>query len=150
MGNSRSVDSEELGLPETLKERIGYRLKHVQARFQSIQRDALTPLELNGQLLAVLIVADSHAPELQQRIGERLNVDRTTMVALIDNLEVAGFVERRSDSRDRRGRYVHVTPKGKKAISEGLEASTLAESLFLAPLSPTERETFREMLAKLI
>ena len=150
MESTTSVESEELDPPEALTARIGYRLKHVQARFQSIQRDALAPLGLNGRLLAVLLVADAHGPELQQRIGDRLDVDRTTMVALIDSLEAAGFVERRSDPSDRRGRLVHVTPRGRRASSEGLEASAHAESSFLAPLSPTEREAFREMLAKLI
>jgi DNA-binding MarR family transcriptional regulator len=150
METTTSVEPGVMGPPETLTAKIGYLLKHVQARFQSIQQEALTPLGLNGRLLAVLIVADEHAPELQQRIGERLGVDRTTMVALIDSLEAAGFVERRSDPNDRRGRLVHVTSKGKRAISEGLEASARVESTFLESLSPSERETFRKVLAKLI
>lgn len=145
-----NVESQELLPPETLTARIGYLLKHVQARFQSIQQEALAPLELNGRLLAVLIVADEHALELQQRIGERLGVDRTTMVALIDSLEAAGFVERRSDPKDRRSRLVHVTSKGRAAISEGLEASALVERRFLSSLSPSEQRVFRTMLARLI
>ncbi len=145
-----NVESEENGPSETLTTRIGYLLKHVQARFQSIQQEELTPLGLNGRLLAVLIEAAEHTPELQQSIGGRLGVDRTTMVALIDSLEVAGFVERRADPNDRRGRLVHVTDKGKRALSEGLEASAQVERTFLSSLAPTEQETFRKMLAKLI
>lgn len=150
MESATSVESEKLGPPETLTVRVGYLLKHAQERFQSIQQEALTPLGLDGRLLAVLIVADEHAPELQQRIGERLGVDRTTMVALIDSLESAGFVERRSDPNDRRGRLVHVTSKGKQVISDGLGASTQVESIFLGALSPSEQGLFRKMLSKLI
>ncbi len=148
--STASVEPEELGPPETLTVTIGYLLKHAQARFHSIQQEALAPLGLNGRLLAVLVAADERAPELQQRIGDRLGVDRTTMVALIDTLEIAGFVERHSDPNDRRGRLVHVTSKGKQAIAEGLEASALVESAFFASLSPSEQRAFRTSLAKLI
>ncbi len=125
-------------------------LKHVQTRFQSLQGEALEPIGLTGRLLAVLIEAAEHAPDLQQRIGERLGVDRTTMVALIDSLETAGFVERRRDPRDRRGRLVYITAKGKRVLSDGLEASARVEQAFLEPLAPSQRDAFRNMLEKLI
>ncbi len=106
-----------------------------------VQQEQLTPFGLNGRLLAVLVVADEHAPELQQRIGKRLDVDRTTMVALIDSLQAAGFVERRNEPNDRRGRLVHVSSKGRRAISEGLEASARVESSFLTPRSTRRSKT---------
>jgi DNA-binding MarR family transcriptional regulator len=141
---------EEPRLPATLTARIGYMLKHVHARFQSIQQEALAPLGLTGRSLAVLVVAAENAHELQQRIGERLGVDRTTMVAMIDTLEAAGFVERRSDPNDRRGRLVDVTPLGQRALAKGLKASAEIERIFLASLAPSERRVFREMLARLM
>jgi len=122
----------------------------VYARFQAIQHEELSPLGLNGRTLAVLAEAAEDVPILQQRIGERLGVDRTTMVALIDSLEAAGFVERRSDPNDRRSRLVHVTPAGKKALVDGLQASERAEKAFLEPLDASQRESFRNIAAQLI
>jgi DNA-binding MarR family transcriptional regulator len=128
---------------------MGYLLKHAHARFQSIQHEALSPLGLNGRMLAVLAEAAEDAPVLQQRIAERLGVDRTTMVALIDSLEAAGFVERRSDPNDRRGRLVHLTPTGQKVLADGLAASERVEAAFLEPLEPSQRDSFRSMAAQL-
>ncbi|MCL4541142.1 MAG: MarR family transcriptional regulator [Chloroflexi bacterium] len=141
MDTARSVKPKEAGPSGTPTARIGYLLKHAQMRFQAIQQEALTPLGLE---------AAEHPPELQQRLGERLGIDRTTMVALIDKLEAAAFVERRSDPNDRRGHFVHVTSKGKKALAEGLEASAQVERAFLASLAPSERGSFRKMLERLI
>jgi DNA-binding MarR family transcriptional regulator len=134
---------------EARERRIGYLLKHAQARFQRIQLDALSPLGLNGRMLAVLVEAAS-APGPQQRIGERLGVDRTTMVALIDGLEAAGFVERRNDPSDRRGRIVHLTLVGERALADGLKASQRVEAEFLKPLQGSQQEQFRAMLGRLL
>lgn len=131
-------------------QRLGYALKHAHARFQTIQHEALSPLGLDGRMLAVLTEAADNAPVLQQRIGERLGVDRTTMVALIDNLEAAGFVERRSNPNDRRGRIVQLTAAGERALADGLEASNRVEVAFLEPLERSQRAVFREILARLV
>ena len=150
MDTATSAKAKETGRSGTLTTRIGYLLKHAQMRFQAIQQEALAPLGLDGRLLAVLVEAAEHAPALQQRIGNRLGVDRTTMVALIDRLEAAGFVERRSDPNDRRGHLVHVTSKGKRALSEGLRASAEIERTFLGSLTPSEQGSFRKMLNELM
>jgi DNA-binding MarR family transcriptional regulator len=149
MSAAGTITSED-GRSESRTTRIGYLLKHAQARFQAIQQEDLAPLGLNGRLLAVLAEAAEHGPVLQQRIGDRLGVDRTTMVALIDDLEAVGYVERRSDPSDRRGRLVHVTPQGREALVAGLKASDGIERTFLASLAPADRELFRAMLANLI
>jgi DNA-binding MarR family transcriptional regulator len=131
------------------EQHMGFLLKHAYARFQEIQQESLSPLGLTGRMIGVLAAAAELAPTTQQRIGERLRVDRTTMVALIDNLETSGLVERRIDPNDRRSKLVHITPKGQKALADGLEASKHAEAAFLAPLTHAERETYRTMTARL-
>jgi DNA-binding MarR family transcriptional regulator len=135
---------------EVRTQRMGYLLKHAYVRFQAIQHEALSPFGLTGRMLAVLVEAADDAPVLQQRIGERLGVDRTSMVALVDSLEAAGFVERRSDPNDRRGWLVHLTPDGDKALANGLKASERVEAAFLEPLGPSQREQFRRLVAQLV
>jgi DNA-binding MarR family transcriptional regulator len=148
------VDAESKPLPDgrsdMLTSRIGYLLKHVHARFHLIQQEGLEPLGLTGRSLAVLVEASEHGPAFQQRIGERLSVDRTTMVALIDELESAGYVERHRDTADRRGYLVHVTAKGQEALASGIATSDGIEATFLENLPPSERDTFRTLMAKLV
>lgn len=138
------------GRPAELTERIGYLLKHAQLRFQEIQHQALSPLGLDGRLLAVLIVAADGAPSQQLRLAQRLGVDRTTMVDLVDRLEASGFVERRPDPDDRRARLVHPTPRGRKALAAGIAASDEVDQRFLGTLSDADQRTFRRALSILI
>lgn len=135
--------------PAELTNRIGYLLKHAQLRFQDIQRDELTPLRLNGRLLAVLITAEHAGPCPQLRLAEKLGVDRTTMVDLIDRLEASGFVERRADPDDRRARLIHLTTRGRQALAAGIVASDEVERRFLAALSDADQRGFRRALSRL-
>jgi DNA-binding MarR family transcriptional regulator len=128
--------------------RLGYLLKRAQLRFQSLQQPALAPLGLDGRLLAVLAMIGEEGPALQQRLSARLGVDRTTMVAHVDALEVGGLVERRRDPRDRRGHLVGLTPMGQKVLARGLRASNDIERTFLAPLSATQQRRFLDLLSR--
>jgi DNA-binding MarR family transcriptional regulator len=135
--------------PPELTDTIGYLLKHAQQRFQEIQRQALTPLRLDGRLLAVLITAGHAGPCQQLRLAEKLGVDRTTMVDLVDRLEALGFVERHADPNDRRARLIHLTTRGRKALAAGVAASHEVEQRFLAAVSDADQRTFRRTLGRL-
>src|SRR5207248_1737728 len=118
-GSASVVESAQEEAPAALTERLGYLLKHAYHRYQASQGPALEPLELDGRLLAVLTLLDAEGPALQQRLSERLQVDRTTMVALVDALEDRGFVTRQRDPADRRGQRVGATTKGATALERG-------------------------------
>jgi DNA-binding MarR family transcriptional regulator len=135
--------------PAAVGESLGYLLKHVQQRYQAIQQPVLAPLGLDGRLLAVLAVIGSDGPALQRRLAERLGIDRTTMVALIDALELSRLVRRRRDPADRRGQLVLLTAKAEKLLPRALEAVAQAEESFLDGLSSREQRDFRRALARL-
>jgi DNA-binding MarR family transcriptional regulator len=77
------------------------------------------------------------------------NVDRSTMVALLDDLEARGLAERRAHAEDRRKRAVHLTAEGEEVLRrlQG-EARRAAEEIF-APLDAGERATLHALLRKL-
>jgi DNA-binding MarR family transcriptional regulator len=129
---------------------LGFLLKHAYTGYQSIQRPALAPLGLDGRLLAVLTLVEAEGPALQQRLSERLGVDRTTMVALIDALEQGGLVQRQRDPVDRRGYHVSITKKGAKVLHRAHEAIRVVEHDFLAGLSAEEQLQFSILLGKVV
>jgi DNA-binding MarR family transcriptional regulator len=144
------ADASKQAPPAALTKRLGFVLKHAYQTYQLIQLPALAPLGLDGRLLAVLTVVKAEGPALQQRLSERLQVDRTTMVALVDALEQDGLVERRRDSVDRRGYQVIITTKGTKILEKATAAIRAVEQDFLAPLSGEEQRQFRNLLGKLV
>ena len=128
--------------------RLGYLLKHAQLRMAELNAAALAPFGITGRELAVLLSIDSQAPLSQQEAARRLGVDRTTMVALIDELEGKQLVQRRQDPADRRKNVVALTPAGHGTLTRAGKASDEAERRFLAPLTGDEAAQVREALRR--
>jgi DNA-binding MarR family transcriptional regulator len=72
------------------------------------------------------------------------------MVAMIDELERKGLVERRTQTEDRRKNAVELTAAGRTTLRAAVRASAAAEKQFLSRLSDEEARQFRESLATLI
>ncbi|MCA9490608.1 MAG: winged helix-turn-helix transcriptional regulator [Myxococcales bacterium] len=76
----------------------------------------------------------------QRALAERLGVLPSRLVALLDQLEAGGFVERRRDEADRRTHRLHLTGEGAAALAEvGRITEELERDLFVA-LEPAERD----------
>ncbi|MGH7912355.1 MAG: MarR family winged helix-turn-helix transcriptional regulator [Candidatus Dormibacteraceae bacterium] len=136
--------------PAALADRLGFLLKHAYLAYQSMQTPALAPLGLDGRLLAVLTLVEAEGPALQQRLSERLRVDRTTMVALVDALERNKLVERRRDPVDRRGYQVRITKRGAEALLQGHRAVRTVEQALLGELSDEEQRQLRSLLGRVV
>jgi DNA-binding MarR family transcriptional regulator len=132
-------------LPE-LAGRLGYLLKHAQLALAGLTAAALAPSGITGRQLAVLIAIDGAAPLSQAEAAGRLGVDRTTMVALIDELEEAGLVRRQRDSADRRKNVVVLTEAGRATLATATTASQAAERQFLRPLPSAQAAALRGAL----
>ena len=133
-----------------MTERLGYLLKHVQLRFFEFSASVLAPLGVSGQEAAVMRAIDSPEPLSQGDIARRMRIDRTTMVALIDDLERKGLAQRRQDPGDRRKNVVELTGAGRETLRLANEAAGEAEQVFLSPLSPEERDQFITALRALL
>jgi DNA-binding MarR family transcriptional regulator len=120
--------------PTPLESRLGYLLKHAQAKLARTSAEALAPHGVDGHELAVLVVLSGEEPLSQVEAAGRLGVDRTTMVSLIDGLEDHGLVERRRSPQDRRKNIVELTPAGQDCLCRAERARRAAERRFLAPL----------------
>jgi DNA-binding MarR family transcriptional regulator len=117
---------------------------------RAIAEPALAPLGLSPKGFGALTILVQEGPMSQQRLGARQGVDRTTTVAVVDELERAGLVERRRDSRDRRAYSLQATPKGRRVLKRAAEATRRAEDEFLAPLPAADRRRLKELLRTLL
>jgi DNA-binding MarR family transcriptional regulator len=117
---------------------------------RAIAEPALAPLDLSPKGFGALTILVQEGPMSQQRLGARQGVDRTTTVAVVDELERAGLVERRRDSRDRRAYSLQATPKGRRVLKRAAEATRRAEDEFLAPLPAADRRRLKELLRTLL
>ena len=139
----RPPDGEPL---PALAGRLGYLMKHAHQRLADLTGSALAPFGISGRECAVLIAIDDRVPLSQQEVARRLGVDRTTMVALIDDLENKGLVERRQDPDDRRKNVVVLTDAGRTTLRQATAATRKAERRFLGSLSDDESAALKKAL----
>jgi DNA-binding MarR family transcriptional regulator len=130
--------------------RLGYLLKHLQLRYFELSAAALAPLGITGRETAVLTAIADRYPVSQAELAAVMSVDRTTMVALIDDLQSKGLVERRQDPDDRRKNAVELTDAGRDTIRRAAAVVERTEREFLGPLSAAEAAQFRRMLHALL
>lgn len=130
--------------------RLAYLFKHAEKLMSELHVEALAPFDIHARDLGVLLVIDRFEPASQQQVAERLGVDRTTMVAIVDALEDKGIIARHPDSEDRRRNVVELTPAGQDLLHRATAASDAAEAELLAPLTPAEGEQLRDLLARVL
>jgi DNA-binding MarR family transcriptional regulator len=136
--------------PPLMAGRLGYLLKHAQLRFFELGTSALAPFGINGREVAVLHAIDGPDPLAQGEVARRMGIDRTSMVALIDELQEKGLVQRRQDPGDRRRNVVELTGAGRDTLQHATQAEEAAERLFLGPLPGDQAELFKQALPRLL
>ena len=141
-------DQEEV--PTALSDRLGYLLGQAHLAHRRIAAEPLATLGLGVKAFGALSVLVDEGSLSQQRLGERMRVDRTTMVAVVDGLERQGFVERQRDADDRRAYALRATSQGRRALTRAGEVADQAEARFLARVSPADRRQLKDLLRKLI
>jgi DNA-binding MarR family transcriptional regulator len=123
-------------------------LRKAAQQVSTLAEEVLKPLGLTMRHLGVLTAIEAEPGQNQRGVGERLRIDRTTVVALTDDLESAGLLERRRGT-DRRMFALHLTEAGKTRLAELEELIGEVQEKFLTNLTDSERNTLRELLIKL-
>lgn len=140
-------DDRDLG--PGLRRRLTYLLKYALLTLEELHEERLAPLGVNARELAVLLLLADREPESQQQAAQRLGVDRTTMVGLLDGLEIKALVARRPDTEDRRRNVVELTDLGRTTLSQATRASDQAEKQLLADLGQADARRLRELLTRI-
>jgi DNA-binding MarR family transcriptional regulator len=96
------------------------------------------------------IVERSAGPVSQRDVAERMGIDPSDVVDLVDRLETAGFLRRRRDERDRRRYALELTPAGGQAIGRFAAVARAVDEAVLAVLEPDQRETLRALIQRVV
>ena len=147
---SPAADTTTASIPLSLADQVGYLLSKAHLRVHTRANDALEPLDLTVKHYGLLTLLVHEGPVSQGRLGEVMKIDRTTMVALIDDLERAGHVDRTRNPEDRRAYALAATASGKRVQGK---AATLMKQVYdetLSPLSAEDRRELRRMLRAII
>jgi DNA-binding MarR family transcriptional regulator len=136
--------------PLRLQDDAGYLLSRAGGMAVRAFNDALAPLGLRTRQYAVLAHIAEHGDSSQRRVAAALDLDPSTVVALVDDLERAGWAERKQDPQDRRTRLIGATTAGRRALASAAGVVGALHGELLAPLSAQEREQLLTLLRRII
>ena len=127
---------------------VGFLLSQLGSANARWFHDTLVPLGIEPRQFAILRFVSEEEGRSQQALGEALGIAPSRMVALIDELEERGLVERRPNPSDRRARALHVTADGRRLLAAAMKRALAHEAQLCDPLKPKERQTLIELLQR--
>lgn len=135
---------------EQLGAQLGGQLYLAHRYARAATNRALQAQQLDLRHLGVLTHLAETGPLSQRSLVDQLQMDKSSMVYVIDELERQGLADRRKDERDRRSYAVHITARGRERLAAA--GSTAGEVMtgLLTPLSPAERRLLHTLLARFI
>ena len=148
-GGRRTVTSEPPELPPSMRNRVPFLIYRAAEESHALANGMLARTGLSARQVGILTLVTEREPMTQKALSDALRIDRTTMVALLDDLEHKGYVERQRHPRDRRAFLVHPTEQGRTAKVEAVGILDEQQRRFLAPLTPAERRQLAALLIRL-
>jgi DNA-binding MarR family transcriptional regulator len=129
---------------------LGYHLRRTQvAIFRHFSRTVSTEENITPGLFGMLQVIAANPGLGQSRLAEAMEVDRSAIVKVVDQLEGRGLIVRWPSPHDKRSNCLRLTAKGSKALRR-METRVLQhEDEFTEVLSAEEREILVRLLMRL-
>jgi DNA-binding MarR family transcriptional regulator len=99
------------------------------------------------RLLAAL---EEFGPASQAALGRRTGIDRSDVVAALNELADRALIQRSPDPDDRRRNIITITPAGTQQLRRLEQILADVQDELLAPLSPADRTKLIRLLTRLL
>jgi DNA-binding MarR family transcriptional regulator len=119
---------------------------HAAARFA----ERLEPLGLKAAHAGILRCIKQADGLSQQALGERLGMFPSRLVAVLDELEGLGLVERRDSPTDRRSYALYLTDAGREALERIGRIGQEHQDALCAALDESERAQLAGFLTRIV
>ncbi len=131
-----------IGQPAFLLAQVG---AHAASQFA----ERLGVLELAPPDAGILRLLRLAAGLSQQELAAKLRIHPSRMVAIVDNLEKRGLIERRANPDDRRLYSLHLTQAGGEALEKIGKVAREHQDALLSSLSKEDRDTLATLLLRI-
>ncbi|WP_129793182.1 MarR family winged helix-turn-helix transcriptional regulator [Sphingosinicella sp. CPCC 101087] len=130
--------------------RLGLRITMLQLAIYADLSPRLTRIGLTSpSRMTALLHINAHSGCSQSELAQFTGLSRTSAANMVEQLEQAGFVERRAGANARTN-ALFLTEAGRVAMDEAVEQSAVNERRIFGIFSEDERETLRRLLERAI
>ena len=111
--------------------------------------ERLIPLRLSRPHAGILRLISQSPGLSQQELGHRLAILPSRLVALLDELQEKGLIERRHHTEDRRTYALHLTASGRNATEQIGRIAREHDDAICAALNKEERLQLNALLGRI-
>jgi len=128
---------------------VGYQLRLAQLALFRDFSESFAEFEVTPGIFGALVIVEANPGLKQNELSRAINLDRSTVVAVVDKLEQRKLVERRVLPNDRRSNALWLTADGAKLLKQLKTRVAAHEKRLVRHLSAAERDTLVALLEKI-
>ncbi len=145
----RALEENQMSdLPE-LEDLIGYNLKRAYIVVQADFREAVGEDGLSARVFSALSLIVKFPNITQSELARMMGIERSGLVAIVDELEGHGYLQRTSVPGDRRVQALVPTDQGRVAYAEAIAVVSAHEQRLLSAMTEKEQATLLSLLRKI-
>ncbi len=126
----------------------GFALFQLGRAARAALKDALAGEGLSFRAHCVLVYLAEYGRVSQRELADRIAMDRSDLVDVLDDLEQAGHVRRTTDVNDRRRHLLSVTRSGVRIGNAGARLLDEATACVLSRLTASEQATLHRLVSQ--
>ncbi|MBE9661186.1 MarR family winged helix-turn-helix transcriptional regulator [Mucilaginibacter myungsuensis] len=127
-------------------EPISRKLIHLAKIYLNVLSGRLAHLGINRYYYVMSLIHAENGKLTQKALGEKLGMDKSAIVGIIDYLTDKGYVYREVNPADRRQHLLRTTPKAVKAVPDIMAKFNEMNDTVATDISPKEMEIFYKVL----
>ena len=132
-----------------LEDLIGYNLKRAYVIVQSDFRNALGEDGMSPRVFSALSLCIRFPNITQSELARMMGIERSGLVAIVDELEARAYLRRAAVPGDRRVQALVPTKAGRTAYDEAIAAVRAHEDRLFADMTHEEKDTLLSLLKKI-
>ncbi|SCF19960.1 MarR family winged helix-turn-helix transcriptional regulator [Micromonospora mirobrigensis] len=136
--------------PAALRTAPSWLINQVATHAGRLVHDGFAAHGARGYHYRLLAALHEHGPASQADLGRRCGIDRSDVVAALNELAARDLVRRTPDPDDRRRNVVTLTEPGRRELDRLTTTLDQIQDTLLAPLTPADRTELTRLLTALL
>src|SRR5215467_7929355 len=137
-------------MPARLAEKPTWLISQTSMHSHRLLTERLAAAGSRGYDYRLLAALQEFGPASQARLGRRTGMDRSDVVAAVNELVGRGLADRSPDPADGRRNIITITPAGTAHLRRLEELLDEVQNELLAPLTPAERQQLVHLLTRVL
>ena len=145
----RAIETDDETDTSDLDDLIGYNLKRAYVLVRTDFRDAIGKDGLSARVFSALSLAVKFPNITQSELARMMGIERSGLVAIVDELEERGYLLRAQVPGDRRVQALVPTDAGRRAYAGAIEIVRDHEDRLFSDLTREDKATLLALLKKI-